>query len=138
MKIYFAGSITGGRDDKDVYVQIIEHLKNHGEVLTEHIGNADLADDGESDKTDEFVYTRDTDWIRASDVIVAEVTMPSTGVGYELGLAEALGKNILCLHRSGSGRTLSRMISGNSYNTVRRYTTLDEAFGHIDTYFASQ
>ena len=32
-------------------------------------------------------------------VIVAEVTQPSLGVGYELGRAVAMGKRILCLYR---------------------------------------
>ena len=38
MKIYFAGSIRGGRHDIEIYKQIIEHLKKHGKVLTEHVG----------------------------------------------------------------------------------------------------
>ena len=32
-------------------------------------------------------------------VLVAEVTMPSLGVGYEIGRAVAMDKNILCLYR---------------------------------------
>lgn len=39
-----------------------------------------------------------------SPVVVAEVTQPSLGVGYELGRAVALGKQILCLFRPQSGR----------------------------------
>ena len=31
--------------------------------------------------------------------IVAEVTQPSLGVGYEIGRAVAMGKRILCLYR---------------------------------------
>lgn len=38
MKIYFAGSIRGGRDDASIYARLIEELKTHGEVLTEHVG----------------------------------------------------------------------------------------------------
>lgn len=37
-------------------------------------------------------------------MVVAEVTQPSLGVGYELGWAVALGKPILCLFRPQSGR----------------------------------
>jgi hypothetical protein len=37
MKIYFAGSIRGGREDAALYLEIIEYLKTFGEVLTEHI-----------------------------------------------------------------------------------------------------
>ncbi len=42
LKIYFAGSICGGRDDQPLYVRIIEHLKTYGTVLTEQIGRPDL------------------------------------------------------------------------------------------------
>ncbi|CAD7691921.1 unnamed protein product [Nyctereutes procyonoides] len=38
-------------------------------------------------------------------VLVAEVTQPSLGVGYEQDQAVALNKRILCLFRPQSGRT---------------------------------
>lgn len=37
-------------------------------------------------------------------VVVAEVTQPSLGVGYELGRAVTMGKKIFCLFRPSSGR----------------------------------
>ena len=47
MKIYFAGSIRGGRDDQELYSAMIEELQTYGEVLTEHIGSSDLGNQGE-------------------------------------------------------------------------------------------
>jgi 2'-deoxynucleoside 5'-phosphate N-hydrolase len=47
MKIYFAGSIRGGRDDKELYLDIIKWLGKYGTVLTEHIGDATLSALGE-------------------------------------------------------------------------------------------
>ena len=47
MKIYFAGSIRGGRDDKELYSQIIKLLSDYGTVLTEHIGSNGLSVMGE-------------------------------------------------------------------------------------------
>ena len=38
-------------------------------------------------------------------VIIAEVTQPSLGVGFELGQAVALGKKILCLFRPASEKS---------------------------------
>jgi len=35
--------------------------------------------------------------------VVAEVTIPSLGVGYEIGRAVALGKRVLCLYRARDG-----------------------------------
>lgn len=40
--IYFCGSIRGGRDDAALYRRIIDQLKQYGEVLTEHVGEANI------------------------------------------------------------------------------------------------
>lgn len=54
--------------------------------------------------------------------IVAEVTQPSLGVGYEIAKAEEMGKLILCLYRPSNERSLSAMISGNKYkNLIIKY-----------------
>ena len=41
-KIYFAGSIRGGRIDADLYRRIIEYMQRTSVVLTEHIGSPHL------------------------------------------------------------------------------------------------
>ena len=92
MKIYFAGSICGGRDDAALYRQIIVMLMEYGEVLTEHVGDASLTRAGEDGPSDEAIYGRDMAWLTEADIVVAEVTVPSHGVGYEVAWAEALGK----------------------------------------------
>lgn len=111
MKIYFGGSITGGRNDKDLYSQIIKLLKNYGEVLTEHIGQDSLSSLGEN-QTKEYIYNRDLKWLKESDYIVAEVTTPSLGVGFEISKADQWNKKIICLYRPQPGKKLSAMISG--------------------------
>ncbi|MBI4032641.1 nucleoside 2-deoxyribosyltransferase [Candidatus Berkelbacteria bacterium] len=120
MKIYFAGSITGGRESVAQYQAIIEVLSQYGTVLTEHVGSSSLTDRGEAAvMTSDAIYTRDIDWLRAADLLVAEVTTPSLGVGYELGFAEANNIPTLCLFCTASGRRLSAMIAGNrSFNVV--------------------
>ena len=57
------------------------------------------------------VYTRDVDWICASGVLIAEVSTPSHGVGYEIGFALGSSKPVLAIHKQG--RQVSKMISGN-------------------------
>ena len=42
--IYFCGSIRAGRDDAALYRRIIDQLKEYGEVLTEHVGDANVSD----------------------------------------------------------------------------------------------
>ncbi len=125
MKIYFAGSITGGRADAGLYVDIINYLKEHGQVLTEHIADGNLTDAGETIDVTE-IFDRDVAWLEDADVVVAEVTQVSLGVGYELGISEKLGKKIICLYRPAEKR-LSAMILGNSKFNCFPYKTVDEA-----------
>jgi len=123
-KIYFAGSITGGRNDSDLYAQIIELLKSYGTILTEHIGDKNLTAGGKN-KTSEFIFNRDVNWVDEADFIVAEVSTPSLGVGYEIGRAENK-KPILCLFRDQPDKRLSAMIAGNSKLNVQKYKTVDD------------
>ncbi len=104
-------------------------------MLTEHI--VDVLDGDEVDVTDEEIFLRDVAWLGEADVLVAEVTAPSLGVGYEIGIAEALGKPVLCLHRGRSGRRLSAMISGNPGLVVKKYDKPEEALGLIDEFLES-
>lgn len=135
MKIYFAGSIRGGRDDADLYLSIIDHLQQYGQVLTEHVGDSNLKSSGESQLSDVQIHDRDLEWLLSSDLMVAEVTTASLGVGYEIGFGVENNKNILCLYRPQEGKRLSAMISGSSKVTNKEYQTLDEAKKIIDNYF---
>ena len=110
--IYFAGSIRGGRDDAELYARIVQQLSSYGQVLTEHVASPSLTDRGEAKDDERFIHDRDMAWLSQADVIVAEVTQPSLGVGYELGRAKMMGKRVLCLFRPASGRSLSAMIRG--------------------------
>jgi nucleoside 2-deoxyribosyltransferase len=134
MKIYFAGSIRGGRDDKALYLEIINLLKNYGQVLTEHIGEASLESFGETGLSDEKICERDLAWVKEADVVVAEVTTASLGVGYEIGFAEALGKKILCLYRAQDGKRVSAMIAGNKNLLVKEYHQLADVKAIVDSF----
>lgn len=126
MKIYFAGSIRGGRDDQEIYKNIIEVLQNFGEVLTEHVGKKEVNSEGEPGLGDEEIYERDKEWINEADVIVAEVTTPSLGVGYEIGYAESLQKKVICLWREVEGKRVSAMLRGNKNVTILKYTEVSD------------
>ncbi len=129
LKIYFAGSIRGGRDDDGIYIKLIQALLKHGEVLTEHVGDESLTDLGESQLSDPQIYIRDMNWLVDSDVMIAEVTVPSLGVGYEISKAESNGKPVLCLYREQDGKRLSAMIRGNHNHLITKayYHEVQEA-----------
>ena len=135
MKIYFAGSIRGGRDDKDLYLEIITLLNKYGSVLTEHIGNKDLSVLGEDGLTDEYIYERDMNWLQESDVVVAEITTPSMGVGYELGKTEGQ-KPILCLYRQQEGKRISAMINGSKNIQTKEYRELSDIDQILKDFFS--
>ena len=137
MKIYFAGAIRGGREDAQLYKKLIAYLKEKGQVLTEHIGSTDINREGETSSKDEEIYNRDIKWLQSADIVVAEVTTPSLGVGYELGIAEKLNIPVLCLYRPDEGNRLSAMVSGNAIFTCREYTVFIEAQKWIDDFISS-
>ncbi len=123
--IYFAGSIRGGRDDAQLYGELIDELNKYGNVLTEHIGNPNLDHSGE-DLSDSRIHERDMEWIKQCDVLVAEVSTPSLGVGYEVGKAVTKNKEVLCLYREGADNQLSGMISGCPDLEVVNYNNPEE------------
>ena len=126
MKIYFAGSIRGGRDEEENYLKIINYLGKFGEVLTEHVGHKNIEKD-ETKKTDNYIFERDVSWLKTSNIMVADVTVPSLGVGYEIGFAETLGIPILCLYNPKNKKSLSAMISGNKNLVWKEYNSVEEA-----------
>lgn len=126
MKVYFAGAIRGGRNDAALYCHIITLLSEYGQVLTEHVGSENLPPTGEKNLSDGDIYARDMAWLAEADVMVAEVTIPSHGVGYEIAQAETLGKPVLCLHRRGAERRLSAMLAGNPKLLCETYESLEE------------
>ncbi len=135
MKIYFAGSIRGGREDAALYAEIIDYLKTFGEVLTEHVGDPTLTHLGDDGPTDRFIHNRDLDWLLSADVVVAEVTAISMGVGYEIGRAVAAGKKVLCLFRPDTGKNLSAMIAGCPDVETVHYKTPEEYKKIISVFF---
>lgn len=129
MKIYFCGSIRGGRADAALYREMIEFLKQYGCVLTEHVGDASLTDRG-GDGTNGEIWQRDTAWLKACDIVIAECSQPSLGVGYEIAFAEALGKPVHVFYGKSDGR-LSAMLAGDPACSVNYYAAREELFAQL-------
>lgn len=127
MNIYFACSLTGGREFESIYQTIVHALAEKGHnVLTAHLVESNVME-VEAALSPAEVYSRDMAWIRSCDVLVAEVSVPSHGVGYEIGFALGIQKPVLALYQDG--RKVSKMISGNNDQnlSVKKYSTTDEA-----------
>ena len=85
--------------------------------------------------SDDALHEQDITWLLGSDVLVAEVSTPSLGVGYEIGRAVERGINVLCLYRPRDGRRLSAMIAGCPDVTNVTYRNVEEAKATIDQFF---
>ncbi len=120
MNIYFAASIRGGRDDVHYYEALIKELQKYGTVLTEHVGLDSLTDKGETILGVQEIHDRDLAWVDEADILVAEVTNPSLGVGYEIAYALSTGKRVIALFRTSSDKKLSAMIAGS--RNIENYT----------------
>lgn len=130
-KIYFAGSIRGGRVDADLYNRIISYIQRTDIVLTEHVGGSDLCLGEQDFARDSKIYNQDTAWLRESDLLIGECTCPSLGVGYELAYAERFG--IPCHIFYNKTKThLSAMLTGNPYFQIHPYEKEEEIYGVID------
>jgi nucleoside 2-deoxyribosyltransferase len=116
MNIYFSCSLTGGRQDEPVYRTIVDHLLENGHVVpTAHLAHSGVMDLERVVDARE-VYERDMDWIENCEALIAEVSTPSHGVGYEIAVALERDKPVLCLFREGA--SVSKMITGNDSRTL--------------------
>jgi hypothetical protein len=134
MKIYFAGAIRGGREDVSLYLEMVELLRPYGAVLTEHIADDQLTSLGESED-DRAIHDRDLAWLKEADCLVAEVTTPSLGVGFEIAKATEWGLRVLCLFRPSAGNALSALIAGSGRVTVHEYQSAVEVAEIFEDFF---
>lgn len=136
MDLYFSCSLTGGRQDQPVYAALVMRLQSLGHrVLTAQLASESaMADDAEQSPA--AVFERDTAWLRACDAVIAEVSTPSHGVGFEIAYALERDKPVLCLARAGV--RVSKMLTGiqRSGFTFGTYSSVEDAIAHMETYLA--
>lgn len=90
MKIYI-GHSQEFNFKEELYLPIREsQLNSEHEILLPH----EIHQEG-----NDFI-TKDI--IKTCDVMVAEVSFPATGLGIEIGWANAFERPIICIHRKGS------------------------------------
>lgn len=137
MNLYFSCSLTGGRDDEAIYGSIVRHLLQAGhEVPTAHLAEPTVME-LEALVDPQEVYERDLRWIEECDALIAEVSTPSHGVGYEIAYALGLGKPVLCcFHQEAQ---ISKMITGNQSAglVLGRYADESQALALLDEFLES-
>ena len=135
--VYFAGSIRGGRVDVALYHRIISYIKKTDTVLTEHIGKSNMSLKAQTRAVDMHIYEQDTTWLRSSDLLIAECTCPSLGVGYELAYAEAHNIPVFIFYDKTKSN-LSAMLNGNTYFIIISYETEEAIYPMLDKILGNQ
>ncbi len=130
-KVYFAGSIRGGRTDAALYRRIIDYIGRTDRVMTEHVGRPELNLLEQGRNLDAAIYDQDTAWLLEADLLIAECTCPSLGVGYELAYAEKCGKPCYLFY-DRTKTQLSAMLTGDPYFTVVPYEREEEIYPALD------
>ena len=134
LHIYFSWSIREETVWSDLYVHIVEHLKQYGAVLTEHVAHAFKNPQRYNIAFNEKdIFEADTTFLNKADVLIAEVSAPSHGVGRELCYAgEVRNIPILALHLPEVN--VSAMIKGNPKILLQEYTGLVSCKELIDSF----
>jgi nucleoside 2-deoxyribosyltransferase len=135
MKIFFTGSIMGGRGQQPEYAEIMKILKQYGEVSSEHIASNVLSEYGETHLEKGEILNREMKALEECDIVIAEVTRPSLGVGYLLGNATILGKKVIAFYNSEDVMKLSEIIKGDENIKVNLYKNTDEIRDILKVYF---
>jgi nucleoside 2-deoxyribosyltransferase len=134
LTIYFAGSISGGRNDVGLYRELIAALEAEGHrVLAGAVAAEHVTASGETLDSC-AIFDRDLGWIEAADLLVAEVSMPSTGVGYEVATARyRYGIPVICLYRPAHTARCTAMVSGDRGIELIEYSKVADLLPRLVT-----
>ena len=138
MRIYLACTVRGERSGVLAGRAICQRLQQLGhEVLTTHLLAEDV-ESAEAQLTEQQVYRRDIDWLSRCDVLVAEASGSSYGVGFEVGYligrARETGQRVLLVYDAARRHAVSRLASGNCDDacTTFAYDSIEDLTAFID------
>ncbi len=115
MKNYFGFTVAGDRSSIEIARRVVELLEDTGhEVLTRHLVS-DNAWQLDRLISPQQVYERDMRWLKQCDVLVAEVSGSSFGLGFETGyLLGATAKKAVLFYKRDVEKRISLLITGNT------------------------
>jgi len=129
MIIYLACTVRGDRTAVEGLRSLCDRLEADGHtILTRHLLE-DGVDAAEAALTERAVYERDIAWLERCDLLIADATGSSYGVGFEvgyvLGRSERTNQRVMLVHRADRRDRISRLIAGNSHPRCSTYGYLD-------------
>ena len=142
MNIYLACTVRGDRGAVGVARALADALEAMGHtVLTRHLLE-DGVETAEALLTERAVFERDLEWLTAADILIAEASGSSYGVGFEvgyvLGRADVTGQRVLLLYDAARRGFVSRLISGNAHShcTTYPYRDAEDLLRFVSTFLA--
>ena len=110
MKVHFIGDLSGSKAD---YKKITDVVIKHGnELVTDHSLIRTLKDlEIETPEDAELYAKRMSQWLKQSDVVIVETTIPLLGAGYEIAVALQLSKPVIVLYRP-DGKNTPHVLKG--------------------------
>jgi hypothetical protein len=136
MIIYCAGPIKGNTTYQDNYSEIVR--------IVESMGHSALSEKSSKFSStillsDKQIYTRDIKWIDGSKIMIAEVSGPSIGVGFEISYALFIKKMpVLAVYHNEAGQ-ISSMITGctNPLLEIKKYSNVDDLTSIVKKFIAN-
>ncbi len=136
MIIYCAGPMRGNSTYHQNYSEIVRVVESMGHTALSEKSSKFSSTILLSDKQ---IYTRDIKWIDGSKIMIAEVSGPSLGVGFEISYAMFVKKiPVLAVYQDNAGQ-ISSMISGcpNPLLQLKKFSNVDDLTITIKTFIAS-
>jgi len=121
MKIYFSATITEDKKFKDFYKHIIDTLRRNGHQVLEY--GSDKIEPKTLLNRDEVdikkIYKELDEYLKQADVYIAEISLPSVGIGYEISQAISTRKPVLTLSYEETEFQPLATIEGNKSRYLR-------------------
>jgi nucleoside 2-deoxyribosyltransferase len=140
--VYLACTVRGDRGGLEAARALCTTLEDFGHtVLTKHLLEDD-ADAAEGSLTERSVFERDLQWLESADLLIAEASGSSYGVGFEvgyvLGRANATGQRVLLLYDRARRPHVSRLIAGNCHGacTTYPYNSMEDLLNFVERFLA--
>ena len=137
MNIYLACTVRGDRSAVTALRGLVMSLEAAGHVvLTKHLLD-DNVESAESQLTERQVYERDIAWLEACDVLIADASGSSFGVGFEVGYvlarSERTRQRVLLLYNASREHAVSRLIVGNAHPRceVQKYENPEDLVSRV-------
>jgi nucleoside 2-deoxyribosyltransferase len=123
MQIYLACTVRGDRGAVAGLRALVAALESAGHtIFTKHLLD-DNVEGAESALSERAVYERDIEWLEACDVLIADASGSSFGVGFEvgyvLGRSDRTDQRVVLLYRADRRDQISRLIVGNAHPRCR-------------------